>query len=115
MFAGMAFRPGSYVAASMRQGEGSYRHFTLSGRAQSLWMELGLGSGTRGGVAPEDGRHEVSLSYLQFVYNRNGERYLSLTLNPESRGLDVALAADSQSLAVSMSRAWTRFRRLLGL
>jgi hypothetical protein len=115
MFAGMAFRPGSYVAASMRQGEGSYRHFTLSGRAQSLWMELGLGSGTRDGVAPEDGRHEVSLSYLQFVYNRNGERYLSLTLNPESRGLDVALAADSRSLAASMSRAWTRFRRLLGL
>lgn len=115
IFAGLSFGGGSYLSASLRLGEGSYRHVTLSGRARDLHMEVGLGGGRRSGESAEDGRRQASLSYLQFVYNRDGERFLSLTFDPENRGLDVAMVADAASLAGSMGRAWTRLRRLLGL
>lgn len=115
VFAGLSFGRGSYLSASLRQGEGSVRHYTLSGRARSLLLEVGLGSGYRPGVEREDDRQEISLSYLQLVYNRDGERFFSLTFNPERRGLDLAMAANASSLGASLKRAWARVRRIAGL
>ncbi len=114
LFAGLSFGRGSYVSAAVRQGEGSYRHLTLSGRRRNLHLELGLGSGSEAGETERDARRQVGLSYLQFVYNRDGERFVSLTLNPEKRGVDVSLVADASALAAWAGRGWARLRRWLG-
>jgi hypothetical protein len=115
MFAGYSFGRGTYLSASTQKGEGSYRHYTLSGRARSLQLAVGMGSGQTNGLSAQDERKHVGLSYLQFVYNREGERFFSLTLDPDRRGLDVTMVADSASLARSLGRAWTRLRRLVRL